>query len=507
MLRSTPNPRISTALRLLCLLFLTALGPYRVAAQDAAYRPYYSSDTTRLYQLAVAQRNAVKAHFVLPKTGTSDYRDHYRKVVQETSDDVFNSIRYSALLDPVVEPFVQRVFAQILKANPQLPATARLVLTRNPEPNAHAVGNGTVMLNIGLLPRLENESQLAFILCHELAHVACRHMENGMQQRLLALHSKEMQREFRRIVNAEYNIGSQVKALALGFSLNANYHHRQFETQADSLGYALLARTHYEAPQAYRVLQLLDTIDEPENPAPVALPTYFSCTDFPKKFGVAPAKPASIFTVQKEVTALETSDTLKSHPDCGKRMRYVQALAKGQIADGPQPASPPDFARIRAASRLEIIQSWFDYDCYDHALFEALQLLPQQPHNGYLQAVVQLSLFELRQHLQDHTYFSVVSNLSAHNPATFNALVTTLHDLRYDDFKGLSACFAQATGPEDAADEYALAARYAASALAADAAAPATAALKTQFEQQYAAGRFAKLLFPAPPPKAPGKHR
>ena len=77
--------------------------------------------------------------------------------------------------------------------------------------------------------------------------------------------------------------------------------------------------------------------------------------------------------MQKVATALETTDTLKSHPDCAKRMRYVLALAQGQVADGPQPASPPDFARIRAASRLEIIQSWFDYDCYDHALFEALQ--------------------------------------------------------------------------------------------------------------------------------------
>ena len=75
-MRSDPNPRISTAFRFLGLLFLAALGPYRAAAQDPdpAYRPYYSPDTTRLYRLAVAQRNTVKAHFVLPKTGNSDYR-------------------------------------------------------------------------------------------------------------------------------------------------------------------------------------------------------------------------------------------------------------------------------------------------------------------------------------------------------------------------------------------------------------------------------------------------
>jgi predicted Zn-dependent protease len=70
----------------------------------------------------------------------------------------------------VLNPYVQRVFDHIRQANPQLPPV-QLVLSRNPEPNAHAVGNSTVMLNVGLLGRLENESQLAYILCHELAHV------------------------------------------------------------------------------------------------------------------------------------------------------------------------------------------------------------------------------------------------------------------------------------------------------------------------------------------------
>ena len=488
---------------MLRILLLLLLGPgaYRAAAQDRPYLPYYSSDTSRVYQLAVAQRGAVKAHFVVPKAGSGDYRAHYRRVVQEVADDVFNTVRHAALLDPVLEPYVQQVFARILAANPQLPAGARLVLTRSPEPNARAVGNGTVLLNVGLLPRLENDSQLAFILCHELAHVACRHMETGLREHLTAVHSQELRREFRRIINSEYNIGSQIKALALGFSLNTSYHSRRHEQQADSLGYVLLARTAYEAPQAYRALQLLDTIDEPETAAPVALPTYFSCANFPRAFAGA-ARPASIFTVQATATVLETTDTLKSHPDCAKRMRYLHKLARGQVADGP-PASPAvAFARIRAISRLEVVQSWFDYDCYDHALFEALQLLPQQPQSAYLRSVVVLSLFGLRQHLQAHTYNAVVSNASKHNPANFNELLRVLHGLRYEDFAGLSACFAQATGLAAAApaDEYALAARYAASALATETA--AAAALRAQYQQQYARGKFGPLLFPAPRPKA-----
>jgi len=481
-------------LRLICSLLLLVRCLHQVHAQDQPYFPYYSKDTAQVYQLAVLHRNAIKAHFVVPKSGNKEYREHYQEVVQQTSNDVYNAIRYSALLDAELEPYAQQVFSRILKANPSLPSTAKLVLTKNPEPNAYAVGNGTVILNVGLLPRLENESQLAFILCHELAHVKCQHMESGIREQLTALHSHELKREFRRIINSQYNISSKIKALALGFSLNNNSHSRRYEKQADSLGYVLLTHTSYDAPQAYRALQLLDTIDEPEITGSVPLPTYFSCSNFPRSFGVAPAKSQSIFTVKTpQKTALEATDTLKSHPDCAKRMRFMETLAQGHVAQGPQIAATLAYNRIRHISRLEVIQSWFDYDCYDHALFEALQLLPQQPQNTYLRSVVVLSLYALRQHLQNHTYYEVVANISQQNPASFNELLRVLHDLHFDDFKGLSSCFVQTTGLEAStpSNEYDLAACYATRALAAE----TTSVLKTQYQKQYAGGKFEKLLF------------
>lgn len=481
---------------LLLLLSLLARG---AAAQQASYFPYFSKDTAQVYQLALAHRNSVRSHFVVPKTGTADYRDHYKRIVQQASAEVYNSIRYSALLDPTVNAYVQRVFEQVLQANKQLPPM-RLVLTKNPEPNARAVGNGTIILNIGLLPRLENESQLAFILCHELAHVQARHMETSIQEQLTTLHSRELKRQVRRIVQQEYNINSKIKALVMGMSLNSTYHQRKHERQADSLGYVLLRNTRFEAPQAYRALQLLDKMDEPESAAPLELSRYFGCAELARPLATPPTRPQSIFTLKApEKTELETTDTLKSHPDCQKRMRFIKELAQNQVADGPQ-AVAPEFAQIRAVSRLEVVQSWFDVDGYDHALFDALQLLREQPQSAYLQAVVVLCLYELRQHLQDHTFTEVVSNISSHNAANFNELLHALYGLRASDFKGLTACFAQATGAATStaaeANEYAVAARYAAAALADDAS--QTTAFQQQYLTQFKGGKFAALLFPTP---------
>ncbi|RZK34693.1 MAG: hypothetical protein EOO57_10605, partial [Hymenobacter sp.] len=287
---------------------------------------------------------------------------------------------------------------------------------------------------------------------------------------------------------------SKLKTLALGLSLNSNYHQRQYEKQADSLGYVLLRRTTFDATQAYRALQLLDKMDEPASAERLDLARYFGCAAAPYAYETAPAKPRSIFTVgARATTVLETSDTLKSHPDCAKRMGFVRELAQGVVADGPPAAAAtPDWARVVALSHLEVVQSWFDYDCYDHALFEALQLLPAQPQSAYLRSVVTLSLFELREHLIDHRFTEVVGNVSKHNPENFNQLLTALYAWKAEDYKGLAACFAQQAAPAAPADEYALAARYAAATLADE---PATATLRQQYLKTYQQGKFAKLLF------------
>jgi predicted Zn-dependent protease len=476
----------------LCLLLWSMLAT--AAAQSTAYLPYYSPDTLQVQALAAAHRASVQRYLVVPKISNGEYREHYRKIAEQTATEVYNAVRYSALLDPLLHPFVQRVFAEIKQANPQLAAT-QLVLSRNPEPNAHAVGNGTVMLNLGLLPRLENESQLAFILCHELSHVQAQHTALSLNERLTALHSKDLQRQVRSIVNNAYNSNSKLKELALGMSLNSTYHQRKHEKQADSLGYVLLKRTHFDAGQAYRALQLLDKIDEPQSSGPLELTRYFGCAAHP--LTTAPVRSRSIFTVAAATqTPLEVSDTLKSHPDCAKRMRFVRELAQGQVVDGP-PTTPPtaEFARIVAASRLEVVQSWFDYDCYDHALFEALRLLHEQPQSSYLHSVVMLSLFELHQHLVNHSFTEVVSNTSSLHSADFNQLLGALYAWKAEDYRGLSTCFAQAAeAATPSADEYTLAANYTAAALAG---APTAAVLRQQYMAQYPKGKFKPLLFSA----------
>lgn len=455
------------------------------------------ADSARLTQLATARRVVVRSHLPIPTTGSRDYRTHYREAVDDLASHVYRTIRYTALTDTVLAPAVQRVFARVQQANPQLPP-AQLVLTRSPEPNAYAAGDGTIFLNVGLLPLLENESQLAFIFGHELAHLQARHMERGLHKQLTVLLSRELRQQVREVGRSQYHRQARLEALGLGLKLSRTFHARQYEQQADSLGYVFLRACGLANPQAYRALQVLDHADETSAGAGPDLGRFFSCTAHPHAFATAAPGKGSIFAPRAAPTAFELSDTLKTHPGCPRRMAFIRTLAGGAVAEGPQPVAPA-FERLRAQARLEVVQSWFDYDSYDRALFDALRLLREQPDQLYLRAVVQLALFGLHEHLQAHTVNDVLSNPDPAEPAEFRAFLTTLYELRAADVPAFSRCFAD-TAPASTApaptDEFSLAARYAAAALAGD---PAAAAARADYRRRFVAGHFTDLLKePAP---------
>ena len=466
-------------------------------AQPTDYFPYYSSDTTTVFKLASDRKMAAKKMLAPPKGVSSDYKKDLNRFLGSASDHAFYSIRYSALLDSEIDPFVQQIYHDILKANPGLPPT-RLVVTRNPIPNASALLDGTILFNVGLISRLENESQLAAVLCHELAHVVSRHVEKGIFSYLDRVHSKDFKKDLKAIEKEEFNTHDKLRKLIMGMSMNTLYHKRSHESQADSLGYVLLTNTRFDASQAYTMLQLLDVVDEPYLKEGPAYAQFFGCQHNTVAFGEQAKKTNSIFQVVKEENALEKSDTLKTHPDCKKRMDYIQQLMAGRTVGATQ-ANDARFAHIKHLCRMETVQSWFDLQYYDYALFDALQLLQAQPNNGFLQSMVLLSLYELKRYQLMHDYAQVVSNISEGNSDAFNRFLRTLHELQLSDIRNLSTCFTQLAAANLPENEYGTAARYARLALV-DEKAEADKA-KADYLSRHKGGRFEKLIAPKPKTK------
>lgn len=48
-----------------------------------------------------------------------------------------------------------------------------------------------ILLNMGLFYRLANESQAAFVICHQLAHLYLAHSERSINNYVQKIHSPE----------------------------------------------------------------------------------------------------------------------------------------------------------------------------------------------------------------------------------------------------------------------------------------------------------------------------
>jgi beta-barrel assembly-enhancing protease len=76
--------------------------------------------------------------------------------------------------DPVIAEYVNRVGQNIVRnSDAKVPFTIKVLDTE--EVNAFALPGGFFFVNSGLILKADSESELAGVMAHEIAHVACRH--------------------------------------------------------------------------------------------------------------------------------------------------------------------------------------------------------------------------------------------------------------------------------------------------------------------------------------------
>lgn len=122
-------------------------------------------------------------------------------------------------------------------------------LVEDKTPNAWCMPGGKVVVYTGILPLTQNETGLAVVMGHEIAHAIAKHgnerMSQGLAQQLggvaldVALSQKPAQT--RNLFLTSYGVGSQLGLLKYG---------RTQESEADHLGLIFMAMAGYDPQQA-----------------------------------------------------------------------------------------------------------------------------------------------------------------------------------------------------------------------------------------------------------------
>jgi len=182
-----------------------------------------------------------------------------------------------ALRDPAVTAYVNDVATRLVRVapGPKYPYSFTVANTR--EINAFALPGGSVWIHRGVLQVATNESQVAGVLAHEIAHVAQRH--SAEQVTRVAIANWGLGVLGAMLGNTGGASAAQVAGsfLASGAFLKFS---RDEEREADKVGLGLLTKAGWDARG---MIELFDILRREEGRDPSAVESFFSSHPSPQE--------------------------------------------------------------------------------------------------------------------------------------------------------------------------------------------------------------------------------
>ena len=194
--------------------------------------------------------------------------------------------------DPVINEYVNRLTQNLVRhSDAHVPFTVHVV--ESPEINAFALPGGYFFVNTGLILAADNESQLAGVMAHEIAHVAARHgTRNASKAQLVNYATIPLI-----FMGGAAGFGLR-SAASLAIPLSFLKFTRDDEREADFLGLQYMYETGYD-PQSF--ITFFDKIEAQEKKQPGAIA---------KAFETHPPTPSRIKASEKEI-----ADVLPPRPE------------------------------------------------------------------------------------------------------------------------------------------------------------------------------------------------
>lgn len=250
----------------------------------------------------------------------------------------------------------------------------KIFVLKSTRVNAFATDQGLIFVTTGLLARLENEAQLAFILGHELSHVEKSHSINEYVQN-------------QKIINAKVN--NSYDAYDNALKAMSSYSKAQ-EMEADELGVKLyLSRTIYEPDELINVFDIL---------------TYSYLPFGNEKFNYDLlssgnfAVPDSVRL--KKYRAIEANEgeenAYSSHPNILSRKRRIDELIEAKHSGKKRfIVSEQRFEYMKQTCRFETIRLNLLEGRYERAIYHALYLQNEFPNNYFLKSALAKGFYGL----------------------------------------------------------------------------------------------------------------
>jgi hypothetical protein len=320
----------------------------------------------------------------------------------------------------------------------------RVVLSREPNPNAFSTGEGTIAINLGLLPQIGSEQELVFIICHEIAHYILNHTNDFIVAQFDK--NKEFAKEIDKINEEEYYRASKLKEIYKENLYAENLHSRNDEFAADSIGFILYSKTKYACKALPMVMTTLENlslyIDTSQH-------NIYELLNF--------SKMPTYSTIMENTKVNRHYDfdvsLMKSHPDLDKRQAKLETfLLRTPSISSPSYTNSNTFNELKILTDKEIIESLNIVQSWDLAFLYALRKHLSNTEDLYFKNQAAKTLCELYYARKSHRIGLVASGEYEVTDTMHRALSSLLFRSRMTQFAKSALQFSETR--IDLQDEY-----------------------------------------------------
>ena len=165
--------------------------------------------------------------------------------------------------DPDLERYLNDLVERLYHPEIQDQAVPRVKVIKDPYLDAFVFPNGRIYVNTGILARLDNEAQLAFLLAHEIIHYSHKHAFRAFDGFNRDRNGSETQQPGSSRMGA---LGELLSRLGTSLTMAVMTGYSQaLETEADAEGIALVSKAGYDPGEAIRFFEHLKHELDTEN--------------------------------------------------------------------------------------------------------------------------------------------------------------------------------------------------------------------------------------------------
>jgi predicted Zn-dependent protease len=170
--------------------------------------------------------------------------------------------------DSALQQYVNKVGRWVASQSERSDLPWKFGVIESDDLNAFAAPGGYVLITKGLYQRLENESQLAGVLGHEIAHVVKKHQLKVMQKQALLSYGADL------LGNKLGDNELSKKAIGTGAEISARNLDKSAEYEADRMGMILAARAGYDVYGLAEILNTLATVNKDDDSVALLFKTH-----------------------------------------------------------------------------------------------------------------------------------------------------------------------------------------------------------------------------------------